>query len=108
MMSFTGSTRAGILVTAAQTRSSACVRNSRRVTNIMLDDIELATAVTKGVAGCFGNSGQSCNAPTRMFVPRDKHDQAASYAWRNSKLFSVSTILVRCERPTPTWLSSAN
>jgi len=42
--------------------------------------VDLSVAVTKGVAGCFGNSGQSCNAPTRMFVPRARHDEAAGYA----------------------------
>jgi len=46
-------------------------------------------AVPKGVAGCFGNSGQSCNAPTRMFVPRDRHDEAAEYARVMAETFVV-------------------
>ena len=91
MMSFTGSTRAGILVAkaAADTVKRVHQELGGKSANILFDDIELATAVTKGVAGCFGNSGQSCNAPTRMFVPRDKHDQAASYAKVAAEKFTV-------------------
>ena len=57
--------------------------------NILFDDVDLATAVTKGVAGCYLNSGQSCNAPTRMFVPREKLDEAASYAKAAAETFAV-------------------
>jgi aldehyde dehydrogenase (NAD+) len=73
MMSFTGSTRAGILVAkaAADTVKRVHQELGGKSANILFDDVDLPTAVTKGVAGCFGNSGQSCNAPTRMFVPRD-------------------------------------
>jgi aldehyde dehydrogenase (NAD+) len=48
--------------------------------NIVLPDADLETAVTKGVQGCFGNSGQSCDAPTRMLVPADRHDEALTFA----------------------------
>jgi aldehyde dehydrogenase (NAD+) len=48
--------------------------------NILLDDVDLQAAVTAGVNGCFGNSGQSCNAPTRMLVPAALHDQAVAIA----------------------------
>ncbi|TJX50670.1 MAG: aldehyde dehydrogenase family protein, partial [Mesorhizobium sp.] len=57
--------------------------------NILFPDVDLATAVSKGVAGCFGNSGQSCNAPTRMFVPRDRHDEAAGHAKVAAEKFTV-------------------
>ena len=50
------------------------------VAHILFPDVDFAVAVKKGVAGCFGNSGQSCNAPTRMFVPRDRQEEAADYA----------------------------
>ena len=48
--------------------------------NIILDDADLQKAVSQGVSNCFSNSGQSCNAPTRMFVPRAKQDQAIEIA----------------------------
>ena len=91
MMSFTGSTRAGILVAkaAADTVKRVHQELGGKSANILFPDVDLHEAVTKGVAGCFGNSGQSCNAPTRMFVPRDKHDEAASYAKTAAETFKV-------------------
>ena len=82
MVSFTGSTRAGVLVAkaAADTVKRVHQELGGKSANILFPDVDLAMAVTKGVAGCFGNSGQSCNAPTRMFVPRDRHDEAAAIA----------------------------
>jgi aldehyde dehydrogenase (NAD+) len=57
--------------------------------NIILPDADLGRAVTRGVGGCFGNSGQSCNAPTRMFVQSDQHDEAVSYAKAAAEKFRV-------------------
>ncbi len=82
MVSFTGSTRAGILV------ARAAADGVKRVTqelggksaNIILDDTNLDQAVSGGVQGCFTNSGQSCNAPTRMLVPAAWHDEAVLIA----------------------------
>jgi aldehyde dehydrogenase (NAD+) len=81
MVSFTGSTRAGVAV------ASAAAPTVKRVTqelggksaNIILDE-DLANAVTEGVQACFRNTGQSCNAPTRMLVPRLKMAEAVSAA----------------------------
>ncbi len=91
MMSFTGSTRAGILVAkaAADTVKRVHQELGGKSANILFDDVELQTAVTKGVAGCFGNSGQSCNAPTRMLVPHARHDQAAAIAKAAAESFVV-------------------
>ncbi len=91
MVSFTGSTRAGILVAkaAADTVKRVHQELGGKSANILFDDVDLATAVTKGVAGCYLNSGQSCNAPTRMFVPRQKLDEAASYAKAAAETFAV-------------------
>jgi aldehyde dehydrogenase (NAD+) len=91
MMSFTGSTRAGILVAkaAADTVKRVHQELGGKSANILFDDVDLPAAVTKGVAGCFGNSGQSCNAPTRMFVPRERHDEAASIAKEAAEKFTV-------------------
>jgi aldehyde dehydrogenase (NAD+) len=78
MVSFTGSTRVGILVAknAADTVKRVCQELGGKSANILLPDVDLRAAVEKGVAGCLSNSGQSCNAPTRMFVPADRHDEA--------------------------------
>jgi aldehyde dehydrogenase (NAD+) len=91
MMSFTGSTRAGISVakSAADTVKRVHQELGGKSANIILADADLERAVTKGVAGCFGNSGQSCNAPTRMFVPADRHAIAASVAKAAAEKFRV-------------------
>jgi aldehyde dehydrogenase (NAD+) len=82
MMSFTGSTRAGVAVAKAAADSVKRVSQELggKSANIVLDDADLAKAVAEGVQGCFMNSGQSCNAPTRMFVPRAKHEEAMKLA----------------------------
>jgi aldehyde dehydrogenase (NAD+) len=82
MMSFTGSTRAGIIVakTAADTVKRVAQELGGKSPNIILRDADFEPAVKKGVYGCFNNSGQSCNAPTRMLVPMELHDQALGIA----------------------------
>jgi aldehyde dehydrogenase (NAD+) len=82
MMSFTGSTRAGIIVakTAADTVKRVSQELGGKSPNIILDDADFEPAVSKGVFGCFNNSGQSCNAPTRMLVPLKLHDEALKIA----------------------------
>ena len=91
MVSFTGSTRAGILVAkgAADTIKRVHQELGGKSANILLPDVDLEAAVTKGVQGCFGNSGQSCNAPTRMFVPIERHDEAAEIAARAAAGFKT-------------------
>ncbi|WP_439814516.1 aldehyde dehydrogenase family protein [Zavarzinia sp. CC-PAN008] len=82
MVSFTGSTRAGIAVAkaAAETVKRVAQELGGKSANIVLDDADLVKAVGGGVQQIMMNSGQSCNAPTRMLVPRHKHDQAAEIA----------------------------
>ncbi|MGC8535293.1 MAG: aldehyde dehydrogenase family protein [Rhizomicrobium sp.] len=82
MMSFTGSTRAGIAVAkaAADTVKRVAQELGGKSPNIVLPDADLAKAVSGGVISMFTNSGQSCNAPSRMLVPRNKHDEAAAIA----------------------------
>jgi len=84
MVSFTGSTRAGIEIArlAAPTVKRVHQELGGKSANILLDDVDLDTAVTAGVNSCFSNSGQSCNAPTRMLVPAALHDQAVDIARR--------------------------
>ena len=82
MVSFTGSTRAGVQVAknAADTVKRVTQELGGKSANIVLEDADLAKAVKGGVQGCFMNSGQSCNAPTRMFVPASKHAEALKIA----------------------------
>ncbi len=82
MMSFTGSTRAGIEVAkaAANTVKRVAQELGGKSANIILADADLKAAVAAGVAQCFTNSGQSCNAPTRMLVPAKSHDEALAVA----------------------------
>src|SRR5579863_3316977 len=91
MVSFTGSTRAGILVAkaAADTVKRVHQELGGKSANILFPDVDFAMAVKKGVSGCFGNSGQSCNAPTRMFVPRDRQEEAAAFAKTAAEKFRV-------------------
>lgn len=82
MMSFTGSTRAGIEVAkaAAPTVKRVAQELGGKSANIILEDADLQSAVAGGVMGVMNNSGQSCNAPTRMLVPAAKHDEALKIA----------------------------
>ncbi|RUO98439.1 aldehyde dehydrogenase family protein [Hyphomicrobium sp.] len=91
MVSFTGSTRAGIIVakTAADTVKRVAQELGGKSANIILPDADFETAVRKGVQGCFGNTGQSCDAPTRMLVPLDRHDDALTYAKAEAETFTV-------------------
>jgi aldehyde dehydrogenase (NAD+) len=82
MISFTGSTRAGIDVAkrAANTVKRVSQELGGKSPNVILDDADLQKAVTGGTAHVFNNSGQSCNAPTRMIVPAAKMKEAAAIA----------------------------
>ncbi len=84
MVSFTGSTRAGVLV--AQNAAPSVKRVAQELggksANIILDDADLEEAVSQGAKAMFDNTGQSCDAPSRMLVPKDKMDAAAEIAGR--------------------------
>ena len=82
MMSFTGSTRAGTQVAkaAADTVKRVAQELGGKSANILLDDADFGRMVKHGVRACFNNSGQSCNAPTRMLVPRARLAEAAAIA----------------------------
>ncbi|WP_105437927.1 aldehyde dehydrogenase family protein [Neorhizobium sp. T25_13] len=82
MVSFTGSTRAGVIVakTAADTVKRVAQELGGKSPNIILADAEFEKAVADGVTACLGNSGQSCDAPTRMLVPAQRHDEALQVA----------------------------
>ncbi|TDG14840.1 aldehyde dehydrogenase family protein [Seongchinamella unica] len=82
MVSFTGSTRAGSLV--AQNAAPSIKRVTQELggksPNIILEDVDLEAAVTRGVMHMYNNTGQSCNAPSRMLVPRAMLEQAEAIA----------------------------
>ncbi len=82
MMSFTGSTRAGVLVAqaAAPTVKRVAQELGGKSANIVLPDADLQKAVAGGVMHMMTNSGQSCNAPSRMFVQRDQQADAVAIA----------------------------
>jgi len=82
MVSFTGSTRAGIAVaiSAAPTVKKVHQELGGKSANIMLEDVDLNTVIPKAIHDCFGNSGQSCNAPTRLLVHESIYDQAVIIA----------------------------
>ncbi|MEM9735648.1 MAG: aldehyde dehydrogenase family protein, partial [Pseudomonadota bacterium] len=81
MVSFTGSTRAGKLITkaAADTIKRVTLELGGKGANIIFADAD-ETAVVRGVRHCFNNSGQSCNAPTRMLVERSVYEKAVETA----------------------------
>jgi aldehyde dehydrogenase (NAD+) len=82
MISFTGSTRAGIDVAtrAAPTVKRVTQELGGKSANIILEDADFEKAVSGGARHCFNNSGQSCNAPTRMLVPEARMKEAAGIA----------------------------
>ena len=87
MVSFTGSTRAGISVaqTAAPTVKRVAQELGGKSANIILDDADFDKEIARGASNCFDNSGQSCNAPTRMLVPRARLAEAAAIAARRAE-----------------------
>ena len=82
MMSFTGSTRAGIDVAqrSAPTVKRVTQELGGKSPNIILEDADLSKSIAGGTTHCFNNSGQSCNAPTRLLVPLAKMKEAAAIA----------------------------
>ncbi|EJZ22687.1 aldehyde dehydrogenase family protein (plasmid) [Rhizobium sp. Pop5] len=82
MVSFTGSTRAGIAVAqaAAPTVKRVHQELGGKSPNIILRSADFSAAVAAGVRRCFGNSGQTCTAPTRMLVPAERMAEASSIA----------------------------
>ena len=82
MVSFTGSTRAGVQVakTAAETVKRVSQELGGKSANIVFADADLPAAIARGVRHCFENAGQSCNAPTRMLVEASAYDEAVALA----------------------------
>lgn len=103
MMSFTGSTRAGILVTqdAAPTVKRVALELGGKSPNIIFADADLDARVAEGVFECFANSGQSCNAPTRMLVERSVYDRAVALAAQAAQAQEVGDPMVEGDHIGP-------
>jgi len=84
MVSFTGSTRAGVQVAqaAAPTVKRVAQELGGKSPNLLLPDADMERSVTLGIARCFSNTGQSCSAATRMLVPADRQDEVIEIARR--------------------------
>lgn len=94
MISFTGSTDAGRAITraGADTVKRVCLELGGKGANMIFADAD-ANAVQNGVTRCFNNSGQSCNAPSRMLVERARYDQAVAQAQEVAQAFTVGGTL---------------
>ena len=82
VVSFTGSTRAGILISkaAADTIKTVSLELGGKSPNLVFADTDVEAAVARGARFCFNNTGQSCNSATRMLVEREVYDQAVEVA----------------------------
>jgi len=91
MVSFTGSTRAGVAVAhaAADTVKRVAQELGGKSANILLPDADFGKAVNLGIARCFNNSGQSCVSPTRMLVPNDRMDEVEALAKKTADATKV-------------------
>ena len=91
MMSFTGSTRAGTAVTrdAAETVKRVTLELGGKSPNLVFADCDLEVQVTASVAECMYNTGQSCDAPTRLLVERTCYDQVLEIAKRAAEATKV-------------------
>lgn len=92
MMSFTGSTRAGqaVMENCAKGIKKVALELGGKSPNIILDDADLKKAVTRGMMHMANNTGQSCNAPSRMLAPRSKYDEVVAIAAETAKSIKVS------------------
>jgi aldehyde dehydrogenase (NAD+) len=90
-MSFTGSTRAGVLVSkdAAETVKRVTLELGGKSPNVVFADADLETCIPAAVEGCFYNTGQSCNAPTRLLVEQSCYDKAVAIAEKAGAAQSV-------------------
>ena len=91
MMHFTGSTRAGVAVAqaSAPTVKRVAQELGGKSANIVLDDADIEKAVSAGVSSCFLNTGQSCNAPTRMLVEKSIYKEAVERLKKYTENFEV-------------------
>lgn len=94
MVSFTGSTRAGVQVakSAADTVKRVHQELGGNSANVLANDVDLEKSVTAGVLAAYRNAGQSCTAPSRMLVPRELHDEAVPIAKRAAESVVLGSV----------------
>ena len=92
MVSFTGSTRAGILITkaAADTVKRVALELGGKSPNLVFADSDVEAVVRAGTSFCFENAGQSCNNATRMLVERSVYDKAVKIAQETAESTQVN------------------
>ena len=103
MMSFTGSTRGGIAVAKASADTVKRVGQELggKSANVILSDSDIAKAVADGIDYVMDNSGQSCNAPTRMLVPADKMDIAIAAARETANKIPIGDPVLKIRKLAP-------
>jgi len=91
MLSFTGSTRAGIAVAraAADTVKRVTQELGGKSANIVFADVDLDATIARGVRQCFNNTGQSCSAPTRMLIEASVYERALDIAAATARAVKV-------------------
>jgi aldehyde dehydrogenase (NAD+) len=103
MVSFTGSTAAGVRVAklAAETVKRVAQELGGKSANIILDDADLRSAVIQGVHACYTNAGQNCQSPTRMLIPRAAREVAFEAAREAVGMVSLGDPLDPCSTMGP-------
>ncbi|WP_376870341.1 aldehyde dehydrogenase family protein [Albirhodobacter sp. R86504] len=103
MMSFTGSTRAGSAVSrdAAATIKRVTLELGGKSPNVIFADCDVDAAVAEGVSSCFDNTGQSCNAPTKMLVERSVYARALDVARKTAEATKVDDPMVEGDHIGP-------
>jgi len=91
MMSFTGSTRAGtaVMKASADTIKRVALELGGKSPDIILVDADIAKAVRRGMMHMANNTGQSCNAPSRMLAPRSRYDEIVAIAAETANAIKV-------------------
>ncbi|WP_286902562.1 aldehyde dehydrogenase family protein [Vreelandella sedimenti] len=103
MVTFTGSTRAGMRIAelAAATVKRVALELGGKSAAIILKDADLEKAVKATISNCFLNSGQNCNAHTRMLVPASLHDEAARLAVKFTDTYQIGDPLAESTKIGP-------
>jgi len=101
MVSFTGSTKAGVRVSelASPSVKRVALELGGKSANIILDDADIGKAAVSAIYSCFGNSGQECSALTRLLIPEEKRDEVVDVISRKISGYTVGNPLdesVRC------------
>ena len=103
MVSFTGSTNAGVRVSelAAPSVKRVTLELGGKSANIILDDADIPIAAASSIYACFGNSGQECSALTRLIVPEEHRDEVVEVISSKMERYSVGNPMDESSRCGP-------